>query len=48
MNKKFAVHYYVRWNFIGDLLPALKRLKKAGEDAKVLSALAAAKGAVID
>jgi hypothetical protein len=34
--------------FFGDLLPALKMLKKAGEDAKVLSALAAAKGAVID
>lgn len=48
VDKKLALHYYARWKFISDLLPALKRAKEAGEDAKVLSVLAAAKGAVID
>ena len=48
MDKKLALDYYARWKFISDLLPALKRAKEAGEDAKVLSVLAAAKGAVID
>lgn len=42
------MHYYARWKLIGDLLPALKKAKEAGEDAKVLSVLAAAKGAEID
>ena len=48
IDKKLAVHYYSRWRFINDLLPALKNAKEAGEDAKVLSVLAAAKGAEID
>lgn len=33
------MHYYARWKLIGDLLPALKKAKEAGEDAKVLSVL---------
>jgi len=48
VDKKLAVHYYSRWKFISDLLPALKRAKEAGEDAKVLSVLAAGMGGVID
>jgi len=48
VDKKLAVHYYARWKFISDLLPALKKAKEAGEDAKVLSVLAAAKGKEID
>ena len=48
VDKKLALDYYARWKFISDLLPALKRAKEVGEDAKVLSVLAAAKGAVID
>lgn len=48
VDKKLAVHYYARWKFISDLLPALKKAKEEGEDAKVLSVLAAAKGAEID
>jgi hypothetical protein len=48
VDKKLALHYYSRWKFISDFLPALKRAKEAGEDAKVLSVLAAAKGGVID
>ncbi|KAF8066499.1 NAD(P)-binding protein [Lyophyllum atratum] len=48
IDKKFAVHYYARYKFITDLLPALKKAKEAGEDSKVLSVLAAGKGAEID
>jgi len=48
VDKKLAVHYYSRWKFISDLLPALKRAKEAGEDSKVLSVLAAGMGGVID
>jgi NAD(P)-dependent dehydrogenase (short-subunit alcohol dehydrogenase family) len=48
IDKKMAVHYYARWKFIDRLLPALHAAKKAGEDAKVLSILAAGKGGEID
>jgi NAD(P)-dependent dehydrogenase (short-subunit alcohol dehydrogenase family) len=48
IDKKLAVHYYARWKFISDLLPALKKAKESGEDAKVLSVLAAGKGGEID
>ncbi|TFK38848.1 hypothetical protein BDQ12DRAFT_682599 [Crucibulum laeve] len=41
IDKKFAVHYYARWKFTRDLIPALERAKDEGEDAKVLSVLAA-------
>jgi hypothetical protein len=48
IDKKLAVHYYARWKFISDLLPALKNAKESGEDAKVISVLAAGKGGEID
>ena len=48
IDRKLAVHYYARWKFTHDLLPSLKRAKEAGEDAKVLSVLAAGKGGEID
>jgi hypothetical protein len=48
IDRKLAVHYYARWKFISDLLPALKKAKELGEDAKVLSVLAAGKGGKID
>jgi NAD(P)-dependent dehydrogenase (short-subunit alcohol dehydrogenase family) len=48
IDKKLAVHYYARWKFISDLLPALKKAKESGEDAKVLSVLATGKGGEID
>jgi len=48
IDKKLAVHYYSRWKFISDLLPALKEAKGLGEDAKVLSVLGAGKGGEID
>ena len=48
IDRKLTVHYYARWKFTHDLLPSLKRAKEAGEDAKVLSVLAAGKGSEID
>ncbi|KAF8999680.1 hypothetical protein BDQ17DRAFT_1246308 [Cyathus striatus] len=44
IDKKLAVHYYGRWKFIHDLLPALKKANEAGEDAKVMSVLGAGHG----
>ncbi|TFK38846.1 hypothetical protein BDQ12DRAFT_604984 [Crucibulum laeve] len=41
IDKKLAVHYYARWKFTRDLIPALERAKDEGEDVKVLSVLAA-------
>ncbi|KAG6908199.1 hypothetical protein DXG01_005788 [Tephrocybe rancida] len=48
IDKKLAVHYYSRWKFVNDLLPALHKAKEAGEDSKVLSVLACGKGGEID
>ncbi|KAJ7728886.1 NAD(P)-binding protein [Mycena metata] len=48
IDRKLAVHYYGRWRFIKDLLPAVENAKKAGEDAKIMSVLAAGKGGAID
>lgn len=43
-----AMNYYSRWKFVHDLMPLLKNAKDSGEDAKVLSVLAAGKGGPID
>lgn len=48
IDRKLAVHYYARWKFIDDLVPALSKAKKQGEDAKVFSVLAAGKGGKVD
>jgi NAD(P)-dependent dehydrogenase (short-subunit alcohol dehydrogenase family) len=48
IDKKLAVHYYARWKFTEELLPALKAAKAQGEDARVLTVLAAGKGGKID
>lgn len=48
IDKKLAVHYYARWKFTNDLIPALRKAKEGGEDAKVLSILGAGKGGEID
>ncbi|KAK1234734.1 hypothetical protein PQX77_002058 [Marasmius sp. AFHP31] len=39
IDRKMAVHYYARWKFINDLLPALKKAQSEGQDAKVYSVL---------
>jgi len=48
MDKKLAVHYYSRWKFLYDLLPALESANQAGEAATVVSVHAAGKGGAID
>lgn len=48
IDKKLALHYYARWRFIYDLLPLLTAATDEGEDAKVLSVLAAGFGGPID
>lgn len=48
IDRKLAVHYYARWKLIRDLLPALSRAQEEGEDAKVMSLLAAGKGGALD
>ncbi|PPR00863.1 hypothetical protein CVT24_000315 [Panaeolus cyanescens] len=48
IDRKLAVHYYGRWKFIHDLLPALNKAKEAGEEGKVLSVLGAGYGGSVD
>lgn len=48
LDKKLASRYYSKWAFTNDLLPLLRNAKQAGEDAKVMSVLAAGKYAGID
>lgn len=48
IDKKLALNYYARWKFVCDLMPLLEKAKEAGEDAKVLSVLAAGMGGKID
>ncbi|KAJ3575029.1 hypothetical protein NP233_g1377 [Leucocoprinus birnbaumii] len=44
LDTKLAVHYYSRWKFTNDLLPALNQAKREGEDAKVISVFSAGQG----
>ncbi|KIK64399.1 hypothetical protein GYMLUDRAFT_220927 [Collybiopsis luxurians FD-317 M1] len=39
LDKRMALHYYARWKFIQDLMPALINAQQSGEDAKVMSLL---------
>jgi NAD(P)-dependent dehydrogenase (short-subunit alcohol dehydrogenase family) len=48
IDRKLALHYYARWRFIHDLLPSVERAKEAGEEAKIISVLAAGHGGEID
>ena len=48
IDKKLALNYYARWKFINDLMPLLRKAKDAGEDAKVMSVLAAGHGGPVD
>jgi short chain dehydrogenase len=48
LDKKLALHYYSRWKFTHDLMPLLRKAKDAGEDAKMLTVLAAGRGGPID
>ncbi|RXW16663.1 hypothetical protein EST38_g9190 [Candolleomyces aberdarensis] len=48
IDRKLAVNYYARWKFINQFLPALKKAKDDGEDAKVFSVYGAGRGGAID
>ncbi|KAH9485709.1 Oxidoreductase [Psilocybe cubensis] len=48
IDKTLAVHYYARWKFIDELLYALKKANEEGEDARVMSVLAAGRGGKIE
>ena len=48
IDKKLAVHYYARWKFIHDLVPALQSAKDANEEGAVVSVMGAGKGGQID
>lgn len=48
IERRLALNYYARWLFTKDLLPALRRAKDSGEDAKVYSVLGAGYGGEID
>jgi hypothetical protein len=48
IDRKLAVHYYARWAFTNDLMPALQKASEDGEEANVFSVLGAGKGADID
>ncbi|CCM05843.1 uncharacterized protein FIBRA_08079 [Fibroporia radiculosa] len=48
IDRKLALGYYARWKFTRDLMPLLRKAKDTGEDAKVISVLAAGHGSDID
>lgn len=48
IDRKLAVHYYSRWAFINELMPALENAVNDGEEVKVYNVLAAGQGAEID
>ncbi|KAJ6496244.1 NAD(P)-binding protein [Mycena sanguinolenta] len=48
IDRKLAVHYYGRWRFIRDLVPAMESAHQAGEDAKVISVMSAGQGGELD
>jgi len=48
IEKRLAVHYYARWKFLSDLLPALKNAADAGEKVAAMSVYSTGKGGSID
>ncbi|KAI0744181.1 hypothetical protein C8Q80DRAFT_1107060 [Daedaleopsis nitida] len=48
IDKRLGLHYYTRWKFLYDLIPLVRKAKDAGEDAKVMSILAAGQGGAMD
>jgi NAD(P)-dependent dehydrogenase (short-subunit alcohol dehydrogenase family) len=48
IDKKLALNYYARWKCLYEVAPLLTAAKDKGEDAKVMSILAAGKGGQID
>lgn len=48
LDVSMAVRFYGRFKFFHELLPLVKKAKEAGEDAKLMTICAAARGATID
>ncbi|CAE6392749.1 hypothetical protein RSOLAG22IIIB_02624 [Rhizoctonia solani] len=48
LDKKLALHYYARWKFVYDLMPLLEKAKAQGEEARVLTILAAGTNSKLD
>jgi NAD(P)-dependent dehydrogenase (short-subunit alcohol dehydrogenase family) len=48
IDRKMALNFYSRWQFADDLLPLLKKAKEEGEDAKVMTILAAGRNGSIN
>lgn len=48
LDKKLVAHFYSRYKFFTELAPQLQAAKDAGEEARVVSVLAAGYGGTID
>ncbi|TRM70623.1 hypothetical protein BD626DRAFT_391323 [Schizophyllum amplum] len=48
IDRKLAAHYYARWTFVNDLMPALKKAVERKEEAQVMTVLAAGTGGPVD
>lgn len=48
IDKKLALNYYARWKFVYDLVPLLEKAKANGEEARVLTVLAAGTNGKLD
>lgn len=48
IDRKLALNYYSRFKFFAELAPMLEAAKDAGEEARVVSILAAGKGYKLD
>ncbi|CAE6416158.1 hypothetical protein ACGC1H_007207 [Rhizoctonia solani] len=48
LDKKLALNYYARWKFVYDLMPLLEKAKAQGEEARVLTVLAAGTNGKLD
>ncbi|KAG8966739.1 hypothetical protein FRC03_011380 [Tulasnella sp. 419] len=45
---KLALHFYSRWKFVNELLPLLLKAKDEGQEARVMSIMAAGYGGKVD
>ncbi|TRM70626.1 hypothetical protein BD626DRAFT_449242 [Schizophyllum amplum] len=48
VDRKLAAHYYSRWAFVNDLMPALKKAVERKEEVQVMSVLGAGYGGPVD
>lgn len=48
LDKRFALEFYARWKFVMEMMPLLQAAKDAGEDARVVTVLAAGSGGKVN